>query len=96
MWEQVKPIKLILEQNNEDNTTFWMEFYSYDSELVKLNEAKHYSSDNQLLGEYSRILGPQKNSKYDPHFFVSKLKIETTTKLIQYYENPDLYLEYIL
>ena len=38
MWEEVKPITLLLEQENDDGGRFLMYFYSHDYEIVKLRE----------------------------------------------------------
>jgi hypothetical protein len=94
MWEQVKPITLKLEQKNEDGTVFVLEFFSYDYELVKISEAYHYDKNNKLIGKYDRITSDDKI--FNPHYFVSKFTMDTSQKLVQYYENPDLFIEYIL
>mgnify|MGYP001159581571 FL=1 len=94
MWDEVKPITLEFKQINEDGTYFWLEFFSYDYELVKINEAYHYDKNNKLIGKYDRITSDDK--KFNPHYFVSKFTMDTSQKLVEYYENADLFIEYIL
>ena len=94
MWNQVKPITLELKQINEDGTYFCIEFYSYDYKLVKIKEAYHYDSNDKLIGKYCNITS--NNKKFNPHYFVSKLTMQTSQKLIEYYENSNLFIEYIL
>lgn len=94
MWEQVKPITLEFKQLNEDKTYFWLKFYSYDYELVKIDEAYHYDENNKLIGKYCRITSHDK--KFNPHYFVSKFTLETSQRLVEYYENPNLFIEYML
>ena len=95
MWEEVKPITLFLEQKNDDGTRFYMYFYSHDYELIKLREAVHFDENNRMLGSYSRLLDAHCESKYDSNYFVGRLTYETTRKLIEYYENPNLFVEYM-
>ena len=96
MWNQVKPITLFLEQKNDDESRFLLYFYSFDHELVKLNEAMHFGTDGELLGGYSRLLNFQGVGKYDSNFFVERLSRETIGLLIQYYENRNLTVEYVI
>ena len=94
MWNEVKPITLKFKQINEDGTYFWLKFFSYDYELVKISEACHYDKNNKLIGKYDRITSNDK--KFNPHYFVSKFTKDTSQKLVEYYENSDLFIEYIL
>jgi hypothetical protein len=94
MWEHVKPIILKLIQQNTDGSYFRIEFYSYDSEIVKLSEAHHYDEKNKLIGKYCRLTSP--DIKFNPHYFVSKFTHDTSQKLVEYFENPDLFIEYII
>jgi hypothetical protein len=96
MWDQVKPITLFLEQENDDKSRFLMYFYSFDYELVKLNEAMHFGTGGELLGGYSRLLEFHGDGKYDSNFFVERLTRETIYDLIQYYENKNLTVEYLI
>tara|TARA_B100000282_G_scaffold264386_1_gene214907 strand:+ start:908 stop:1192 length:285 start_codon:yes stop_codon:yes gene_type:complete len=94
MWNQVKPITLKFKQINEDGTYFWLEFFSYDYELVKISEAYHYSKNNKLIGKYDRrLLG---DKKFNLHYFISKFTKKTSQRLVEYFENPNLFIEYIL
>lgn len=94
MWNQVKPITLKFKQTNDDGTYFWLEFYSYDQELVKLSEAYHYDKNNKLIGKYDRVL--INNKKFNPHYFISKFTTKTSQRLVEYFENSNLFIEYIL
>ena len=96
MWEEVKPITLCLEQKNEDGTKFLLYFYSTDYELIKLREATYFDADGNILGGYSRLLSSHGSCKYDSNFFVERLSTTTTQKLIEYYENSNLYIEYLM
>lgn len=96
MWNQVKPITLFLEQENDDKGRFLMYFYSFDYELVKLNEAMHFGTDGELLGGYSRLMEFHGASKYDSKFFVERLSRDSLRKLVQYYENKNLLVEYVI
>tara|TARA_A100001037_G_scaffold63293_1_gene55386 strand:+ start:86935 stop:87225 length:291 start_codon:yes stop_codon:yes gene_type:complete len=96
MWDNVKPITLILEQKNEDETRFLLYFYSTDYELIKLREGTHFDASGNILGGYSRLLSSHDSCKYDSNFFVERLSTTTTQKLIEYYENPNLYIEYLM
>ena len=95
MWEEVKPIIMFLEQKNEDGSRFLMYFYSHDYELVKLKEAVHFDPSGNIVGSYSRLLDAHEASKHDSNFFISKLSTTTTRKMIEYYENPNLFVEYM-
>ena len=95
MWEEVKPITMLLEQEHDDGSRFYMYFYSYDYELVKLKEAVHFDADNRIIGNYSRLLSDHCMSEYDSNFFISRLTKSTTRKMIEYYENPNLFVEYM-
>ncbi len=95
MWEEVKPITLYLEQKNDDGSRFLMYFYSHDYELVKLKEAVHFDEEDNIVGSYSRLLDTHCASKYDSNFFISRLSKATTRKMIEYYENPNLFVEYM-
>ena len=94
MWDQVKPITLFLEQKNNDASRFLLYFYSYDHKSVKLNEASHITSAGELLGSFCKLLEPYRNSEYSARFFIEKLNKETTQKMIEYYENSNLFIEY--
>lgn len=96
MWENVKPISLYLKQENEDGTYFKLYFYSTDYELIKLKEAYWFSKKSKIIGTYKRIHSTSVESQYDSNFFVERLSKETTQKLIEYYENSNLYIEYLL
>tara|TARA_A200000113_G_scaffold181135_2_gene167052 strand:- start:1082 stop:1375 length:294 start_codon:yes stop_codon:yes gene_type:complete len=95
MWDQVKPITLTIEQKNIDNSKFILHFYSCDYEVVKLREAIHVSEFGDTLGFFSR-LASKHDEKYfiSANFFIGKLSKDTTSKLIQYFENPNLFIEY--
>ena len=94
MWDEVKPITLKIIQNNEDGTTLHLEFFSYDYELVKISEAYHYDRSNQLIAKYDRINKIDK--KTNLNYFVSKFTPDTNQRLVEYYENPKLFIEYML
>jgi hypothetical protein len=94
MWEEVKPITILLEQENSDGSRFLLDFYSHDYELIKLKEASHYDNNNQLIGSYSRLYDKHCVCDYDSNFFVERLLLTTTQKLIEYYENSNLYIEF--
>ena len=96
MWNQVKPITLFLEQENDDKSRFLMYFYSFYYELVILDESMHFGGGGELLGGYSRLLEFHGGGKYDSNFFVERLSRETIGNLIQYYENKNLEIEYTL
>ncbi len=95
MWDNVKPITLLSEQNNDDGSRFLMYFYSHDYEVVKLKEATYLDGMGRMVGSYSRLLDAHCSSKYDSNFFVEKLSNDTVKKLIEYYENPRLFIEYM-
>ena len=96
MWDRVKPITLFLEQENDDKSRFLMYFYSFDYELVKLNEAMHFGPAEELLGGYSRLLEFHGTSEYDSNFFVERLSRDSLRNLVQYYENKNLTVEYVI
>lgn len=96
MWEEVKPITLLLEQDNEDGSRFLMHFYSHDYELVKLKEASHFNKSGAMIGNYSRLYELHCECTYDLNFFVELLSKNTTQKIIEYFENPNIYIEYYL
>jgi hypothetical protein len=96
MWEQVKPITMLLEQENEDNSRFLMYFYSHDYEIVKLREATHITADKNLIGTYSRLLDAHAQSSYTASFFIERLSRNSIKKMIEYYENPRLFVEYLV
>ena len=96
MWDNVKPITLYLEQNNDDGSRFLLYFYSYDYELVKLREAIYFDPGGNVLGGYSRLLDAHDSCKYDSNFFIERLMYSTTRKLVEYYENPNLFIEYMI
>ena len=54
---------------------------------MKIKEAYHYDKNNKLIGKYDRITSNDK--KFNPHYFVSKFTIDTSQKLVEYYENPE-------
>jgi len=95
MWEEVKPITLFLEQKNEDNSRYLLYFYSHDYELIKLREATEFNSNNKIVGSYSRLLDAHSTSKFSASYFIDKLNRNTINKMIEYYENPNLFIEYI-
>jgi hypothetical protein len=94
MWEQVKPITLLLEQDNEDGSRFLMQFYSHDYELIRLKEASHFDKHGVLIGDYSRLVDVHCECKYDLNFFVERLSRKSTQQLVEYFENPNIYIEY--
>ena len=96
MWDNVKPITLFLEQENDDGSRFLLYFYSNDYELIKLKEATHFDAEDKLVGSYSRLLDAHDSCKYDSNFFVEQLSDGTVRKLIEYYENSSLYIEYMM
>ena len=96
MWDKVKPITLFLEQENDDGSRFLLYFYSNDYELIKLREAVHFDIEGRLVGSYSRLLDAHCSCKYDSNFFVERLAKDTTKKLVEYYENSKLYIEYLI
>jgi len=96
MWEEVKPITLLLEQDNEDGSRFLMHFYSHDYELVKLKEASHFNKNGAMIGNYSRLYESHCECTYDLNFFVERLSKNTTRKIIEYFENPNIYIEYYI
>lgn len=96
MWEEVKPITLLLEQDNEDGSRFLMHFYSHDYELVKLKEASHFNKSGVMVGTYSRLCESHCECIYDLNFFVERLSKTTTRKIIEYFENPNIYIEYYI
>lgn len=96
MWEEVKPITLLLEQDNEDGSRFLMHFYSHDYELVKLKEASHFNKSGAMVGNYSRLYESHCECTYDLNFFVERLSKTTTRKIIEYFENPNIYIEYYI
>jgi hypothetical protein len=96
MWDQVKPITMRLEQENEDNSRFIMHFYSHDYEIVKLREATHINADKNLVGTYSRLLDAHIESSYTVSFFIERLSRNSIKKMVEYYENPRLFVEYLV
>lgn len=95
MWEQVKPITLEIKQINEDDSFFIYNFYSFDSELVKISEAVYYDENGYKIGCYSRLLEIDDKCKLSLNFFTSKLNKSTTNKLVEYFENPRLFVEFL-
>lgn len=95
MWDEVKPITLLLEQNNSDGSRFVLYFYSTDYELIKLREATHFDENGNPIGSYSRLTDTQLSSKLPLNFFIEKLTKTTIQKMIEYYENPKLFVEYM-
>ena len=97
MRQDVKPITLFLRQDNADGSYFLLYFYSYDYELVKLKEATHISeSGEDVLGSYCKLLEVYDASGYSAQFFIERLTRETTQKMIEYYENSNLSIEYFI
>ena len=96
MWEDVKPITLILEQKNHDESIFVLHFYTYDHELIKLNEAFHFDKNRKPIGSYVRLLDEHEKCKYNLNYFVSRLSKKTIKKMIEYFENPKLYIEFMM
>lgn len=96
MWEDVKPISLSLEQKNKDGSYFILNFYSNDYELIKLRDACHYDADGKFVGDYSRLSQEHFSSVYTANFFIDKLTEESIKKIIEYYENANLYIEYFI
>jgi hypothetical protein len=96
MWDNVKPITLYLEQKNDDGSRFLLYFYSHDYELIKLREATHFDAEGTLVGGYSRLLDAHGSCKYDSNFFIERLSKTTIQKMIEYYENPNLFVEYLM
>jgi hypothetical protein len=97
MWQDVKPITLFLRQDNEDGSYFLLYFYSHDYELVKLKEATHISmSGENILGSFCSLLEIYDASGYSAQFFIERLTKATTQKMIEYYENSNLSIEYFI
>lgn len=96
MWDNVKPITLFLEQKNDDGSRFLLYFYSHDYELIKLREATHFDAEGRLVGSYSRLLDAHDSCKYDSNYFVERLSRVSTQRLIEYYENSNLCVEYLI
>tara|TARA_B100002019_G_scaffold283053_1_gene288998 strand:- start:2056 stop:2346 length:291 start_codon:yes stop_codon:yes gene_type:complete len=96
MWDDVKPITLVLEQTNQDESIFVLYFYTYDSEYIKLKEAFHFDKNRNPIGSYSRLLDVNEKCKYELNFFMSKLTKTTIKKMIEYFENPKLYIEFMI
>ena len=97
MRQGVKPITLFLRQDNEDGSYFLLYFYSYDHELVKLKEATHISeSGDDVLGSFCNLLEVYDASGYSAQFFIERLTKPTTQKMIEYYENSSLSIEYFI
>ena len=96
MWDQVKPITLLLEQINDDGSRFLMHFYSHDYELVKLKEATHLGELGDVIETYSRLLDEYGIKASSANYFIQKLNKDSVSKLIQYYENKNLFIEYML
>ena len=95
MWEEVKPITLLLEQNNKDGSRFLLYFYSHDYELIKLREATYFGETGEFLGSYSRFHSACHASDLPANYFIERLTKQTTNKLIEYYENSNLFVEYL-
>ena len=95
MWDQVKPITLLLDQLNDDGSRFLMNFYSHDYKLVKLKEATHLSEFGEILETYSRLYDNHEVAPPSLNYFVSRLNKDSVSKLIQYYENKNLLIEYM-
>ena len=95
MWDEVKQITLLLEQNNSDGSRFVLYFYSTDYELIKLREATHFDDSGNLIGSYSRLTDAHLSSNLSLNFFIEKLTKTTIQKMIEYYENPKLFVEYM-
>ena len=49
MWEQVKPITMLLEQENDDGSRFVLHLFSHDFELIKVRDAFEYNSKNEYI-----------------------------------------------
>lgn len=96
MWDQVKPITLLLEQINDDGSRFLMHFYSHDYKLVKLKEATHLGEHGDVIETYSRLLDEHGIKESSANYFIQKLNKDSVSKLIQYYENKNLLIEYML
>ena len=97
MRQDVKPITLFLRQDNEDGSYFLLYFYSYDYEVVTLKEATHISeSGDDVLGSFCNLLEVYNGSGYSAQFFIERLTKQTTQKMIEYYENSNLFVEYFI
>ncbi len=96
MWEEVKPITMLLEQENEDGGRFLMYFYSHDYEVVKLREATYIDKTGNVAQTYSRLLDAHTNSSCSPSFFIEKLNRSSIRKMVEYYENSNLFVEYLV
>ena len=96
MWEEVKPITMLLEQENEDGSRFIMQFYSHDYEIIKLMEASYIDCNKKVVETYSRLLDAHVNSSCSASFFIEKLNRTSIKKIVEYYENPKLFLEYLV
>ena len=95
MWDDVKPITMLLKQNNKDGSYFGMHFYSNDYELIKLREATHFNENGDIIGSYSRLPDVYETNNLTLNYFIERLDKTTISKLIQYYENPNLFVEYL-
>jgi hypothetical protein len=96
MWEEVKPITLLLEQENDDGGRFLMYFYSHDYEIVKLREATYIDRYGNMAKTYSRLTEAYTNSSSGASFFIERLSRSSIKKMIEYYENPRLFVEYLV
>tara|TARA_B100000579_G_C22694750_1_gene786846 strand:+ start:370 stop:660 length:291 start_codon:yes stop_codon:yes gene_type:complete len=96
MWEEVKPITMLLEQEETDGGRFLMYFYSYDYEIVKLREATYIDKYGNMAETYSRLLEDYTDSSCDASFFIERLSRSSIKKMIEYYENPHLFVEYLV
>lgn len=94
MWDEVKPISVEITQINDDLSEIVYDFYSHDYEVVKLSSAIH-KKDGKLLFSYDKF-GSKFNSYKNAKYFVSRINKNTTQKLIEYYENRNLYLEFFI
>ena len=93
MWNKVKPITLEIKQINDDKSSFIYSFYSFDSELVKIDNVLHLDDKNNIVGCYSRLKDDEDKCRLPLSFFTEKINKKTTDKLIQYYENSKLFIE---
>jgi len=96
MWEQVKPITMLLEQENDDGSRFVLHLFSHDFELIKVRDAFEYNSKNELIGEYSRVISRHDEHKHNSNYFVEKLTNQSRQRIIEFYENPNIFIEYFI
>jgi hypothetical protein len=94
MWEDVKPISVKIAQTCETGCVIEYDFYSHDYEVVKLNSATH-KCDGETLYLFDKFVNGS-DTIDRAKYFISKINNHTKQKLIEYYENKNLYLEFFI